>query len=139
MSIWGTWRSPWAGTDPTATLVIFTDGVFGAANTYALFNNFANDEPTWQVRDNAGNPRNINSNVLNWPADTDNQVVVRTGGNDNIGLYWNSVWNNTAAGAGTGVRNAAQTTTYISGDSTAGSDVWTRNLQFFRRMLEVIP
>jgi hypothetical protein len=123
----------------TADAALFVDGNALANNTYFLALSFGTDEPYWVVVDNAGVTRYNGPNVLNWAADTDYTVVVRTGGNDNLGLYWNAAWDNTVVGAGTGVRNAAQATSYISGTQAAGTDVWTRNLQFYRRMLEVIP
>jgi hypothetical protein len=139
MSIIGTFRSPWAGTDRAANTCFFTDGNYFAANTYSIRIQAVTDEPQFLTFDNAAAQRAVGPNVLNWAADTDYQVVARTGGNDNLGIYWNAAWDNTVIGAGTGVRNAAQATSYISGSHNTPADIWTRNLQFFRRMLEVIP
>jgi hypothetical protein len=140
MSAMGVWRTPMAGTDLAAAAFLFSDGNSGAvANTYELYVNPGTDEPVWSVWDNAAASRFNNPNVLNWAADTDYEVVVRTGGNNDVALYWNAAWQTVINGAGTGVRNAAQATTYISGDHNSGDNVWTRNLRFFRRKLEVIP
>jgi hypothetical protein len=119
--------------DLTASAYLFYDGPAPNANTYQLYGNVGTDEPVWVVYDNGGASRFNNPNVFNWAADTDYTLRVRTGGNNDLGLYWNAAWQLVMGGAGTGVRSAAQTTTYIGSSSTVPANVWTKELYIYPR------
>lgn len=138
-TIQGTWRSPWAGTDLAADAPLFVDGVPPAANTYGLAVSATTDEPYWLNEDATPLPRYNGPNVANWAADTDYTVYAKSGGNNDLGLYWNAAWDLTEIGAGTGTRQAAQATSYVGTDNAAGFDVWTHSLMFYGRQLVVVP
>jgi hypothetical protein len=135
-SIVGTFRSPWAGTDATGTIVMATDGTAAAANSLYLSIASGTDEPAWNIYDGASAGKVVSPNVANWAAATDYTLKARRDGAGAMGLWWNAAWNVTTGGAGTGIRSASQALLYICGSNAAGSDVWLRDLQAFRRRVD---
>lgn len=128
--------SPWAGVDlPTSIFpTIFYD--YGVNNAYALRVHAITREPYWQIIDNTpAVSKNIAPDVANWMAMTPYTVKVSTDGSGNMRMWWNNAWQTTPAGAGTGIRSAAQTTTYLSGSDSAGGDIYIRDLIVYRRVL----
>ena len=128
-------RSPWAGTELTGTKYILNDGLFSGANTIVLGVLAATDEPAYYIDDAASAALYTESNVLNWAANTDYSLQYERNGVGGMGLFWDSVWNTTTAGAGTGHRGAAQPTLYFGGESTTGGDVWLRDIKVYRRKM----
>jgi hypothetical protein len=128
-------RSPVAGVDMSGNEYIFTDGNAGAANSYNLVVNSGSDEPIFYVYDSAGVSRYVTPNVSNWAADTDYTLEAYADGNGNLGLYWNSAWDESESGAGTGKRSASQTTLYLGGTNSAGENFWIRDFVVYRRIL----
>ena len=115
--------SPWAGTDIAADRYLISDGVPAANNTISTYVDSANDEPGLVVEDNAGAVKTVEPNVADWAADTEYAVRCRHDGAGNLSLYWNSAWRATMGGAGTGMRSAAQTETYLGSNGTVGADI----------------
>lgn len=129
MALVATFRSPWAGTDLTTDAYLFSSGSALGANTYGLFVESTTDEPSFEVYDRASAVRTVAPNVLDWAADTSYTLRLRTGGKNDLGLYWNSSWQATLAGAGTGMRSAAQSVTYLGNDGTTPSGAWVTGVE----------
>lgn len=94
------------------------------------------DEPLFSHYDGAAGNRSCGSNLANWAASTDYTLKTRVDGLGGFGVWWNSAWQTTTGGAGTGIRSASQALLYLCGHNTAGNDVWLRDLQSFRRMVQ---
>jgi len=125
--------SPWAGTELAASKYILADGLFSAANTLVLGVLASTDEPAYYIDDTASAALYIESSVLNWAAETEYDLQIERNGLGGMGLYWNSAWNLTTAGAGTGYRSAAQSTLRLGGEAEGG-DMWTWGYKVFRRV-----
>jgi hypothetical protein len=135
-SIVGTFRSPWAGTDLAGPFYLFSDGNYTAANTMTALFATSTDEPAFYIYDATPAARNLSPNVLNWAANTDYTLKTRMDGLGAMGLWWNSAWQTTTVGAGTGIRSASQALFYMCGRQAAGYDVWARSVEFYRRMVQ---
>jgi len=124
-TIEATFCTPWAGTDLAANTRIWSDGAVGGANTVSYVIGAAFDEPTLSHYD--ATPANLacTPNTANWVANTPYTVRWYMSGLGGMGLTWPvGTWYTTTAGAGTGMRTAAQTTTYPCGSHAAGTDCW---------------
>jgi hypothetical protein len=121
--------SPWAGTELGGNVTLLSDGGVGAANSYRLAILSSTAEPQWIVYDGTATPKYTITNIFNLAANTDYTLKVFTDGLSNLRLWWNSAWQTVMGGAGTGIRSAAQTITYLGNSG----DVWLRDLNFFRR------
>lgn len=128
--------SPFAGADlPTAGYsVLFWDGV-GFTNTLLLEIIAGTDELMYDTFSGVSGEKYIAPNVSNWSALTNYTVKISNDGIGNLRLWWNNTWQTTMAGAGTGTRSAAQTTTYLSCNSSVGGDIYIRDLIVYRRVL----
>lgn len=131
VTIQGTWSSPWAATSLSTDPRLITDGT-GGANTMALWISPGNDEPYGQVVDSAGSSKYVSCNVANWVADTEYTVTFYHNSIGGLFMYWNSAWQSTMSGAGTGMRSASQTTTYIGSNGTIGYDLDWGNISITR-------
>jgi hypothetical protein len=135
-TIEGTWCTPWAGTDPAADATIWTSGNAAAANSLTMILESTTDEPAWYVYDSASATKYNEPNTANWAASTPYLIRNAWSGGGWLGLTWPSgTWYETAAGAGTGIRAAAQATTYICGSHAAGSDTWVTGETIYRGVL----
>ena len=114
--------SPWAGTALAVAASVLRDGPIGNNTIYWVVD-AGTDEALLATIDNSGNFKYINPNIADWAANTEYAVRVRTDGTGNLGLYWNSAWQTTMAGAGTGMRSAAQSITYFGSTGTVGHDI----------------
>ena len=131
-----TQRTPWAGVDLVGDGNMLFDGPSGSANR--LYYNVipANDKPIFVVTDGASVSKYLAPNTSNWLANTSYTLRAYMDGLGGLGITWPvGTWYTTTAGAGTGIRSAAQALTYIGGSNSAGSDVWTRALRVYRRVM----
>ncbi len=133
-TIEGTWCTPWAGTDLAAvTYPLFSDGAPATANTIYYRMETATDEPSFYVVDAASAAKAISPNSANWAASTPYQLRSWFGGDGQLGMTWPvGSWGAVTAGAGSGIRAAAQATTYLCATSTAGTDSWINSLTYYR-------
>lgn len=127
--------SPWAGADIPADVYVIADGNATAANTSSISVSSSTDEAAWTIYDTTPASKYISPNVSNWSALTAYALKSSSDGNGNLRLWWNNAWQTTSGGAGTGIRSAAQATTYLSGSNSAGGDIYIRDLIIYRRVL----
>ena len=128
--------TPWNGVDITAARTLVADGL--GANSFDVRIWETTDEPSTVVTDAASAAKYNNINVLNWAANTDYRVKARMDGrNDgagkNLWFRWNDTWITATSGLGTGMRSAAQATTYWGSTASVGYDVVFRDVVFLRR------
>lgn len=129
--------TPYAGTALIAeSSVAFADGNSSAANSLAIaVINATTDEPMYWIWDNSPNYKYVSPDISNWSALTSYALKYGHDGSGNLRLWWNSAWQTTMGGAGTGKRSAAQTTTYLGGTNSLGHDVYVRDIVVFRRVI----
>lgn len=127
--------SPWAGTDLAAAVYVVADGNATAGNTSSISVSSSTDEAAWTVYDATPASKYISPDVSNWSALTAYALKASGDGAGNLRLWWNNAWQTTSAGAGTGIRSAAQATTYLSGSNSDGGDIYIRDLTIYRRVL----
>jgi hypothetical protein len=127
--------TPYAGTDLAGTAWLLTDGASGAANTYGISLDSGTDEPMWTIYDGAAAGLAIQPNVLDWAATTDYTLRAAHDGRAHPRLWWNGAWQTATVGVGTGLRGAGQATTSVGGSDVGGSDIYIRNLRYYRRVL----
>lgn len=125
--------SPWAGTDLAAAVILLSDGNAGAANTEQITVYQTTDEPTLDVYDSAGDVKRVTVNVSNLAANTDYTLKASKTSTGALRFFWNSVWQTTMAGAGTGIRSAAQSTTSLCNNGSSAFDCWLRAFNVFKR------
>lgn len=124
--------TPWDATDLSAVQYVLTESYATAA--YFCIIHSLTDEPAWYVKRDSVD-KYIAPSVLNWSALTAYTIKYGVDGRGNLRLWWNGSWQTTAGGAGTGIRDAAATTTYVCNSSSAGSNIYVRDLTVYRRLI----
>jgi hypothetical protein len=120
--------TPFAGTDIASGQYFVYDYGSGAQNAMISMLESGTDEPLLYVYDGAGAAKYIAPNVLNWAALTEYVLKFGVDGSGNLRLWWNSAWQTTMSGAGTGIRSAANANTYLCSSNAGGHNTYIRDL-----------
>jgi hypothetical protein len=135
-TIEGTFCTPWAGTDLAAHAYPFVDGALASANSMMVSIKTSEDEPGFGVYDAASGVKLLAPNTANWAASTVYTIRAFFDGSGGMGITWPvGTWYTTTAGAGIGIRSAAQALTYLCGSHAAGFDSWLTRLTYFRSVM----
>ena len=134
MQIEGVFRTPWDATGIASNMYLMTNGSVATANSYWMSVAAWTDEPLCGIYDASADLKYVAPNVANWAADTDYTVKFSKTPGGVLRLWWNSAWQTTMAGNGTGIVGASQTTAYLCSSDTAPANCWVKSLKFFRRL-----
>lgn len=128
--------TPYAAADLAAATYLWHD-YSAATNQIMLRLLTTTDEPTWRVYDKDSGYLEVNpSTATNWLANTQYKIRAYMSGLGGLGITWPvGTWVTATTGAGTGIRSAATTATYLGSSNAAPGDAWITGLTYYRGWL----
>jgi hypothetical protein len=96
---------------------LWSMGTKDAANTVTAMIAGATDEPSLQIVDAGSAVMTVAPDVANWAKNTPYALKWRWTNTGIMGLWWNSAWNTTTAGAGTGIVGTLPTVINFPGET----------------------
>jgi hypothetical protein len=128
-SITATVSDLFAGTARTSNAWQWSLGTKDAANTVTSLMSATTDEAALQIVDAASGVMTLAPDVANWAANT--AYVIKWRWNSGLmGIWWNSAWNTTTAGAGTGILGAVPTVLNFQ------SETWIHDIAVQRKLVQ---